>query len=343
METIHIALPSDQNYVIGLIATAGSIAYNASHNVILAIHVLDGGIHNETFIKFKKTIEKLHPHVNISRIKVNEDLFTHFPIWSGNRMTYARLMLAEALPDIKHIIYCDTDFLWLADIAELWKLRNDSIIFEGVVDYHTTIKKEKEWAKTKGLFFDEKSYFGAGLSFYNLELFRKEHMVEQVANFLQKYPDVLFADQTALNHLLFGRVKLLPQQWQTLSIQLTPDKIKKPCVIHFGGDIPWTRNKFWTCLLSDATLLWYAMMDEINQTPPGTTLKSSLNQWQRSYKRILANIIKYKIGKTILFSLLKMTGRNSHMINIDRYTINLNLNKKKARKRVLMRNTEKYK
>lgn len=338
MDTIHIALPSDQNYVIGLIATAGSMAYHASHDVILSIHVLDGGIHDDTFAEFRKKIERLHPHVQLSRIKVNEELFVRFPAWAGNRMTYARLMLADALPDVNHIIYSDTDFLWLADIAELWALRADDVIFESVVDYHSTIEKEKVWAESKGLPFNDQTYFGAGLSFYNLEMFREEHLVEQVADFLQKYPDVLFADQTALNHLLLGRVKLLPEQWQTLSLQLTPEKVNKPCAIHYGGDIPWARSKFWTWLLSDASMLWYSMMDEIDQVPPDTTLKKYLNCWQRFYKRTLANILKNDLGKSVVSSLLRVTGRNSHLININRYTQNLKLSKQKARHRILTKN-----
>lgn len=343
MNTIHIALPSDQNYVIGLTATAGSIAYYASRDVILSIHVLDGGIHDDTFSEFQKKIECLHPHVKLTRIKVDEELFVRFPAWSGNRMTYARLMLADALPDVNHIIYSDTDFLWLADIAELWALRADDVIFESVVDYHTTIAKEKVWAESKGLPFCDQTYFGAGLSFYNLEMFRKEHVVEQVADFLQKYPDVLFADQTALNHLLLGRVKLLPEQWQTLSLQLTPEKVNRPCAIHYGGDIPWTRNKFWTWLLSDASMLWYAMMDEIDQVPSDTTLKKHLNCWQRFYKRTLANMLKYHWGKLLISSLLRATGRNSHLININRYTPNLKLSKQKARHRSLTKNMCKIK
>ncbi|WP_195564411.1 glycosyltransferase family 8 protein [Bacteroides xylanisolvens] len=338
METVHIALPSDENYIIGLTATAGSIAYHASKDVKLFIHVLDGGIHDNTFEQFTQKIYRLHPSVEFSRIKVDEALFINFPMWAGNRMTYARLMLSKVLPDVKHIIYSDTDYLWLADIAELWAQRQDDVIFISTVDQGGTIEKEQVWAKSKGLDFDSTKYFCAGLSFYNLELFRKEHIIEKVDGFLKKYPDVLFADQTAMNHLLLGRVKLVDEKWQTLSMCLTPQNVGNPVAIHYAGDIPWTRSKFWTWALSDAILLWYAMMDEINQVPLGTTLRSKLTLWQRFYKRTLANIYKNKFTAVFFNVVLKVTGRSAYIRNITYYCRNLGLSNKKAVKWALNKN-----
>ena len=339
MEKIHIALPSDENYIIGLTATAGSIAYHASKNVILAIHVLDGGIKDDTFEQFANKICRLHPHVEFSRIKVDETLFANFPIWSGNRMTYARLMLAEALPDIDYIIYSDTDYLWLADISELWAQRNENVIFISTTDQSDTITKESIWAKSKGLKFDQNKYFCAGLSFYNLTLFRKENIIGQVAEFLKKYPDVLFADQTAMNHLLMGRVKIVDERWQTLSMCLTSEKIQKPIAIHYAGDIPWTRGKFWTWTLSDATLLWYAMVDEINQVPNGTTINCYLTFWQSFYKRLLAQIYKNRVMTFIFNYILKVTKRGTYIKQFSLFCPDLKLSFKSARKRVLTKKT----
>lgn len=334
MEKVHIALPSDENYLIGLTATAGSIAHHASCNVVLCFHILDGGIKDDSFNLFTQKIQRLHPHTEFSRIKVDEALFKDFPVWSGNRMTYARLMLADALPDVKHIIYSDTDFLWLADIAELWELRKDDVIFASTIDQGGTIERESAWANLKGLDFDRKKYFCAGLSFYNLELFRKENIIGQVADFLNKYPDVPFADQTAMNHLLKGRWMVLEDKWQTLSMNLSPENIQKPLAIHFAGDGPWTRNKLWTWAMSDACLLWFAMVDYINQVPNGTTIKCYYTCWQRFYKRSLAIIYKNIVTMTLFNALLNITGRKSYINLLNDYCPNLHINRTEAYKRV---------
>lgn len=337
METVHIALPSDENYVIGLTVTAGSIAYHASRDVKLMMHILDGGIKDDTFAQMAEKIHKLHPHVEFHRISVDENLFRNYPVWSGNKMTYARLLLADALPDVSHIIYSDTDFLWLIDIAELWHERSSEEIFLGVQDHPQTIAREEAWAKQHDLPFDNNRYFGAGLSFYNLDKFREEGIIGQVAEFLGKYPDVSFADQTALNYLLHDRVKFLPQKWQTLSIALTPENVSHPIAIHYGGDIPWRRDKFWTFPISDSTLLWYAMLDHINGQRPGTSIKSHLTTWQRIYKRALANICRHSATRSLFNIFLKASGRGAYISNFDKFARDLGLSKKALCQRGLNR------
>lgn len=330
MEIVHIALPSDQNYVIGLEVTAGSIAYHASKDVGLMIHVLDGGIEDDTFSEMAEKVKRLHPHVEFHRIAVNEELFRNYPVWSGNKMTYARLLLSEALPDVSHIIYSDTDFLWLIDIAELWRQRTADDIFIGVQDHPMTINREEKWAIEHNMGFDREHYFGAGLSFYNLDKFREEKVPEKIAQFLVQYPDVKFADQTALNYLLRGRVKFVEEKWQTLSVALTREKMSQPVAIHYGGDIPWARGKFWAMPLSDSALLWYAMCDYINGVKLGTTIKSHLSRWQRFYKRALAIIYRHKVTRVMFNRVLKATGRGAYIGNFNKFARDLGLSKRKA-------------
>lgn len=337
METIHIAVASNQNYFCGLLVTVGSIAYHASRDVNLMFHVLDGGIQDQTFSEMYDKIKRLHPRVKLNRISVNEDLFRNYPTWVGNRMAYARFMLPEALPNVSHIIYSDVDFLWLIDIAQLWDECSDEEIFHGVLDAPGTISKEEKWFRHHNLPFDSNSYFCFGMSIYNLDKFREEGTVQKLIEFLDCYPDVQFPDQAALNFVLRGRVKLLPEKWQTFSTSLTPQRVKGPLAIHYAGDAPWARGKFWTYPISDSTLLWYAMLDYINGVRPGTSIKSHLSLWQRIYKRSLANIHRYSAARTIFNYLLRVTGRASYISNLDKFAIDLKLSKKVCRQIVLNR------
>lgn len=340
METIHIALPSDENYVIGLTVTAGSIASFASRDVKLMIHVLDGGIKDSTFADMEKKVSRLHPHIEFHRISVDENLFKNYPVWSGNKMTYARLLLAEALPDVSHIIYSDTDFLWLIDIAELWRERTEDDVLLGVLDHPMTIEREALWAEKHNLEFDRERYFGAGLSFYNLDKIREEGIIGKISDFLSKYPDVPFADQTALNYILKGRIRFLPQKWQTLSIALNHENIRKPLAIHYGGDIPWRRDKFWTLPISDSTLLWYAMYDYINGDKPDTAIKHHLSVWQRFYKRTLANIYRHSPSRNLFNVLLRTTGRKTYIHNFNKFAIPLGLSQKEILRKIKKKQEE---
>ncbi len=337
METVHIALPSDENYVIGLTVTAGSIAYHASRDVKLMMHILDGGIKDDTFAQMAEKIHKLHPHVEFHRIAVDETLFKNYPVWSGNKMTYARLLLAEALPDVSHIIYSDTDFLWLIDIAELWQQRSDDVIFMSTLDFPTTIASEEKWAKSHNLPFDRNNYFCAGLSFYNLNKFRQEKIIDQVSEFLCTHPDVILADQSALNHVLINRVQLLPQLWQTYSITLTPENILQPIAIHYAGDIPWNRAKSLTLPISDSTLLWYAMLDYINGVESGSSIKQDLSRWQRIYKYSLNFIYTHSLSMALFSIFLKAIGRGKYSSSFKRLSSKLNLSRSEIQQRILVK------
>lgn len=337
METIHIALPSDQNYVIGLAVTAGSIAHHASRDVKLMFHVLDGGIREDTFADMAQKVKRLHPNVEFHRIAVNEDMFRNYPVWSGNKMTYARLLLADALPDVSHIIYSDTDFLWLIDIAELWAQRSDEVIFMSVRDLDETIAIEEKWAADHNLPFDGNNYFCAGLSFYNLNKFREEGIIAKVAEFINAHKDIQLADQTALYHVLHNRIITLPQKWQTFSSVINKEKLLQPVAIHYAGDTPWRLGRFWPLLLSDGAILWYAMLDYINGAKPGTSIKSHLTVWQRIYKRALANAYHHNITRGLFKFALKSTGRGPYISYFFKFVIDFHISVKKIRERATTR------
>ncbi len=339
METVHIALASNQNYFCGLLTTAGSIACHASKDVKLMFHILDGGINDLSFSDMETKIGKLHPHTSFHRISVDENLFRNYPEWAGNRMAYARLMLPDALPDITHIVYSDVDFLWLIDIAELWAMRSDDATLLGVRDGLYTIASEEKWAKIHNLPFDPERYFCSGMSLYNLERFRNEKVIEQIVSFLDKYPDVQFPDQFALNHILRDDVVLLPKKWQVFSTELTQEMLNGPLAIHYAGDAPWNRGKFWIYSISDSTRLWYAMFDHINGVTSGSSIKSHLNLWQRIYKRFLADINRHSITRKAFKLLLRSSGRSSYIKNFNTFAIDLCLTQKKIRKLVLPQNT----
>ena len=49
--------------------------------------------------------------------------------WHGSAIAFSRLYLAELFPDLDWVITCDADVMFRGDVAELWKLRDDSVSF----------------------------------------------------------------------------------------------------------------------------------------------------------------------------------------------------------------------
>lgn len=257
---VEIALAADDGYFSGLFVTACSIAESACRNVPIIFNILDGGITSEHWALLERRVRELHADADFRRLPVDEQLFADYPAWNGNKMAYARLMLPTALPEVDWIVYCDVDFLWMRDIAELWAERDDSLAFIGVQDLHLPTRlSEKAWFEARGYPFDLDNYFCSGLCFMNLKAFREEGLVGRIKEVLDKHKDIQFPDQAALNIVTWGRRKLVDGRWQRFTERLTREDLEAGVVIHHAGDVPWKKRKGGRGIefISDARLLWH--------------------------------------------------------------------------------------
>jgi lipopolysaccharide biosynthesis glycosyltransferase len=235
---IEIALPSDQNYFPGLLVTVYSMAKNAACDAELSFNILDGGIDDQSFSFMESAVVRVHKKSTFRRIKINEQDFSKFPSWKGNRMTYVRYLLPTILPDSEFVIYADSDCMWLADIAEIWKRRDANVILQGVHDEWGD-ESERPWFEQRNLRFPKGRYFCNGLILINLRLFREERIVEQATQFIEKFPDIQYADQSAFNYVIGDRVVLLPDRFNVFTRALSPETVSAGMVLHFANDIPW--------------------------------------------------------------------------------------------------------
>ena len=313
-DRVEVSFASDENFVCGLLVTAASMAKYMPPAVTLSINVLDGGIHEDTFQSFAAKVRQIHEKTEFRRLPINEEVFAAYPRWAGSRMTYARLLLADLLPDVDHVIYTDVDYIWLTDVTELWKLRDDGVIFQSSLDgVPDTERKERVWCENNALPFDANRYFCAGLSFYNLILFRKENIVKKVSDFLDIHTDVPFVDQTAMNVLLGERVHLLPQKWQRFSRDVTSDDIETGCAIHFAGEGPWRKLGFWTNAITDTMLIWH----KFNARLHGISTWRSLRRWYGAgeivWRRALFHVASVPFLNNLFFAALRISGRETYV------------------------------
>lgn len=293
MEQIEIGLAADQGYFCGLLATAGSIAISAREAVELRYNILDGGICEADWAYFQERICHFHPKSSFNRIPVDENLFKDYPAWHGNKMAYARLMLPTALPQVDWIVYCDVDFTWLRDIAELWEERDDSVAFIGVQDLHLPTRlSEKKWFEERGYPFDLDNYFCSGLCFMNLKAFRAEGLVEKIWKILNKHKDIQFPDQAALNIVTWGRRKLTDGRWQRFTERMTQEDIDNGVVIHHAGDVPWKKMPRAISLLSDTRLIWHKMNAKIRGISTWASLRTYFSLGEILYHRALVYVVR---------------------------------------------------
>ena len=293
---IDIALASDANYACGLLVTAVSMARSASPDAVLRFNVMDGGIPDDMWDDFTFQVRKFHSASEFRRFRVDDTCFNAYPSWSGTgRMTYARFLLPQLLSDIDYVIYCDVDFLWLADVAELWKVRRPNVLaFSTREGKDPTRRIEEPWFAKQGLPYSFDTYICAGLILFNLALCRRLRVIDQARAFLDSHSDVQVADQSALNAVLGGstlaegvtNVSFLPARWQVFSGDVTNEFLAEGCVIHYAGAAPW-RFAHRRVLLSDALLIWHRLNAEIRHCSVWQSLRSFLPLGRIVLRRLL--------------------------------------------------------
>ncbi len=267
-EQIHVALASDNNYFRGLLVTAVSIVEHCSVPQNIVFHILDGGISEENWSFLKYQLE--NRQAVVQQLLVEQDVFSQLTAWHGTgKMTYARLLLPDILPNVNHVIYSDVDFLWLDDVAKLWILKNEELSIQFVrqgLRHPSVFAAEDEWLHKHGLSIDPDSYFCAGMILMNLKAFRHNLLHIITLKLLQANGgDAPFVDQTALNVVFSERTdkEELPSSWQTMTSDRSAFTNGFNIVLHYAGDCPWKPIYKTNHFLTDFHLLWHRTYSRI--------------------------------------------------------------------------------
>ena len=236
--------------------SAVSIAAFASKTVTLSFTFIDGGFSDTFYDELIRRIDAVHPLSEARRVKLDVARFASFGELRGNRVTYARFLLPELLPNASHVVYCDADTLWLADISVLWSLRDSAASVLAVRDPNIDDMPEREWFESRGFKYDGARYFNAGVMLMNLDLFRRDRLVERACDILSKFPDSLFADQGPLNIVAGDTLKLIDDRWMRFTNAIESKDFSLPLVCHYVNDVPWKRVAA-SMECSDARMAWH--------------------------------------------------------------------------------------
>ena len=310
METIDIALASDHNYFCGLLVTAVSMARHASRNVRLRFDILDGGLTDEDWMILRQKIEVEHPNTDLRKFPIDESRFSAFPSWnSGSRMIYARLEIAALIHDAEFVLHCDVDFLWTADVAELWALREPRFVLQGHPDgWESTLAREAAWFARQNAPFDFSRYICAGLMLINLPAYRQKNVAGEVISFLERHPDAPYAEQTALNALVRD-IGLLPRKWHRFSRDMKRDELKGAWAIHFAGDLPWICH--WRAQpLNDAVVLWHRFHGRLMGVGAWESLRCFFSAREIIFRRTLFGIVNSRLLRKPFFAFLRLIGHD---------------------------------
>lgn len=317
---IPIALATDKNYIPYCKTVMLSVTENLSSDNKAHFYIINDGLSfNE-----KRVLKSLNADITYIDIDSSTlDMFNDIEIPSYiSKMSFARLLLPEFLPDIEKIIYLDIDTLVVDDISKLYNTDLGENYLGGVEDVNKTLLSQT-------LDIDNDKYINAGvllMSLKNLRNLNIKNMLPKL-NF-EKYK---LGDQDLINDIFRDKIQLLSPRWNmhhNFHFHLPKfvpedfedfnDSCLNPSIIHFvGKNKPWQKNS--TNPYTNLYLEYYNKAGYSNQISENDCKRKNLIQNIFSMVNIYEN---FNIHKCITVLGLKFKFKNKTKI-LKRLTDNI--------------------
>lgn len=238
MNNINVCISCDDNYSKYAGVVIASILSNANKTDTLSFYILDGGISDKRkqeilSLKTIKDCEIKFIDIDVSLFEDYKQIKTHTYL---TLPAYYRLKLASLLPNISKIIYLDCDVIVTTSLTNLFNVDVTNFAFAAVKDINKRMLKKNP------------NYVNSGVLLLNLDYWRKENIEEKLLNFTKENIDnIKTGDQEVLNRCLFGKIKVIEDEWNVQSSNFTnrSSYTNKPKIIHFvARNKPWSKKSF---------------------------------------------------------------------------------------------------
>ena len=183
--------------------------------------------------QYGRTLEFM-PMPNWSE-RLNIELKSSKKAWLG--FGYNRLFLTEYLPEnIDRVLYLDSDTVIEGNLDELWNLDLDGYYLAGVDDCLSS-----KYRDLIGL-SDSDTYCNSGVLLINVKKWRENNIVKSFIEAIVKNNGYfVFNEQSLINSVLGGHIKVLPQKYNVNSLVYLYDyeelmKLRKPHEFSYSRD-----------------------------------------------------------------------------------------------------------
>lgn len=258
---MNIVYSSNDNYARHLAVSVLSLLDSNRDEEEINIYILNVSLSDESIKNIKSIVDRYNRNLflvdleNIKeRLKSNE-----VPVFGFSIETYARLFLAESLPESAHrAMWIDCDTVVLDSLHDAYNADITDYALAAVIDQPNfsmdILRKDAGFSHGK--------YYNAGINLANLDYWR-EHSVSQqfVECFLQNPSKFQFPDQSIINKVLRDKILTLPTRYNvTFPTFVLPYKEiikrwgsplyskeeyenakKNPAIIHYTNYRPWKK------------------------------------------------------------------------------------------------------
>ncbi|RTL54694.1 MAG: glycosyltransferase family 8 protein [Bradyrhizobiaceae bacterium] len=176
--------------------------------------------------------------IDLSIVDAKDRLASELPHYN-KRSAFGRVLIPELLPaGIERAIYLDADMTVVGDLTALHEADlGDAVAGVCLDGLPSGLKREEEVQK-----FDYAgAYFNSGMLLLDFAKWLREGIARQTIAFANENPERLLAmDQSALNLILHGRVKILPNIWNFFNVENGAVNFADVRIVHHtNGRRPW--------------------------------------------------------------------------------------------------------
>ena len=238
MTPINVCLACDNNYAKYAGVVVASVLANSKDDESLNFYILDGGIseNKKTEILSLKSIKDC----KIEFVQIEESMFEDYKKVATHKYisiaTYYRLRLATLLPEVERIIYFDCDMVVNSSLNNLFNVELGENVIAGVRDINKRMLQQNP------------SYINAGMVLFDLNKIREENIEQKFYDYTnENFETIKMGDQTIINEVLKGRIKIVEDEWNVQSSNFTnrSSYTKHPYIIHYVAKRkPWHFGSF---------------------------------------------------------------------------------------------------
>ena len=225
---MNVLYTCDNNYIWLMGISVISLFENNKTNSDITVYLLGENISDKNEDILENIGRKYNRDIiimEVSEIDIPDSLVTaRWPL-----SAFTRLFSGKLLPESIHkILYLDCDTIVKGDIRSLDEVELGSNICGGIKDCIGKTYKENIGLQKNGL------YINAGVLLLNLDELRKVNVKAMIDDYMKKYLKLInYADQDILNGIFEGKIKVLPPQFNVMTIAVVHSyeeivKLRKP-------------------------------------------------------------------------------------------------------------------
>lgn len=189
----------------------------------------------------------------LDNLYVDEGAIAGMPTGYFAPAVWLKVFLPELMLTADKVLYLDSDMIVTDDLRTLWETELGSHLLAAVTNplYPFMRQHPREDLGIQ----DPQDYFNSGVLLMNLDLMRREGMLEKLLGWARTHPEIGAPDQDALNVVCKDRWLKLHPRWNVQSTMFEmkarqlpildtqlKEALESPAVIHFiGPSKPWHR------------------------------------------------------------------------------------------------------